>query len=242
LNFIDDENDAFEKGIKSFNLKDNEFSWKGMDEFYAEMTGLNSSVLNRPKRALPQYYATMTTCTNYPASKSWVTEGKVQAIKNQGSCGSCYIFASLAVMESAVAITYGTSPLSYSEQQSLDCISNECNGGWHTNVWPRTKTSGGLVQTASYAPYKASKGTTCNNNLAKDSRAIMEEWYQVPEGNEKNVFCVLNTRGPLWVAMHAGGVKFMNLGPHGVYDDPDGDCKGKEVNHAVVLVGMFYFM
>jgi C1A family cysteine protease len=233
--------DEFEKGKKSFDQALNDYSHMTPKEFYSKYTGLNESLIKKPpgrsKRAAPQQYATVPTCTSYPAYKNWAEEGKVAPIKNQGQCGCCYIFAALACMESAVAIKHGTSPPSYSEQQNLDCISNGCNGGWHTNVWPLSATNNGVVRTADYAAYTAIKGATCNNNLPKDARAALDIWYQLPEGNEASAVCFLNTNGPLWVALYATGSNFMNLGPNGIYDDPLNECAGQGVNHAVNLVG-----
>jgi C1A family cysteine protease len=50
-----------------------------------------------------------------PTSVNWVTAGKVNPVKNQGSCGSCWAFATTASMESAHAIYHSTLP-SLSEQ------------------------------------------------------------------------------------------------------------------------------
>lgn len=37
-------------------------------------------------------------------SINWVSKGAVQAVRNQGSCGSCYAFSALGQMESAIYI------------------------------------------------------------------------------------------------------------------------------------------
>ena len=67
-----------------------------------------------------------------PDSIDWTEKGKVQEVKNQGSCGSCWAFSAVGALESAVAINSGDLP-DLSEQQLVDCSKNGenqgCNGG-----------------------------------------------------------------------------------------------------------------
>ena len=46
----------------------------------------------------------------------WVAASRVAAIRNQGNCGSCWAFASAAVVESAKAIKANTTPTYLSTQ------------------------------------------------------------------------------------------------------------------------------
>jgi hypothetical protein len=205
-------------------------------EFKEQNCGVKMESIPRIKRAAPQYYSAIPPCTSYPTNFSWVDLGKVQAIKNQQSCGSCYIFASLGVLESAVAIKYGILPPRYSEQHNLDCITKGCNGGWFTDVW--SQTTNGVVPAVNYKDYTAVKGTTCNTIVQKDNRATVDIWYQLPENNEAAAICYLKNNGPLWAAIWVSD-DFQFIGPNGVYDNPDKYCIGNatKVNHAVMLVG-----
>jgi len=62
---------------------------------------------------------------------NWVTLGKVNAIKDQKQCGSCWAFSSNCALESEWAIKYGTL-YSLSEQQLVSCDTScyGCSGGW----------------------------------------------------------------------------------------------------------------
>ena len=67
----------------------------------------------------------------------------------KGQCGSCWAFASMATLESQIAIANGGKLYSLSEQQCMDCAglygSGSCNGGWPEAVsWGRgiNKTKG----------------------------------------------------------------------------------------------------
>ncbi len=71
----------------------------------------------------------------------WEASGHVTAIKNQGSCGSCYSFTTIAALESAFLIKNKTqyANIDISEQQIVDCSSAQgnqgCNGGWLSFVY-----------------------------------------------------------------------------------------------------------
>merc|ERR1719389_882784 len=65
-----------------------------------------------------------------PATKDWRTSGCVTPVKDQGSCGSCWTFATTETVETAYCNAGG--PLTnLSEQQLVDCCTdyNGCNGG-----------------------------------------------------------------------------------------------------------------
>jgi cathepsin L len=64
-----------------------------------------------------------------PKSVDWRTKGVTTPVKNQGGCGSCWAFASTAVLESHIAIQTGVL-LELSEQQFVSCAVNphHCGG------------------------------------------------------------------------------------------------------------------
>ena len=66
-----------------------------------------------------------------PTAIDWRTRGAVNAVKNQGQCGSCWAFSATASIEGHHAIQQGQL-LSLAEQQLVDCDNTcyGCNGGW----------------------------------------------------------------------------------------------------------------
>ena len=60
---------------------------------------------------------------------------KMNAVRNQGGCGSCWAFAATATFEGRYAIKKG-SKVELSEQQMVDCATacHGCGGGWSSKA------------------------------------------------------------------------------------------------------------
>lgn len=174
-------------------------------------------------------------------SLDWVHLGHVSAVKNQGSCGSCYAFSSVSVIESRLSILHNTTfpqVLSLSEQQVVDCSvgniygNDGCNGGWMNSVFTYVRDSQGLSLSSSY-PYKAVEGLCLkkiprygivNNsvpfiNVKQCADAAMEAAVRL---------------GPVSVAIDASLDSFSYYSS-GIYHDPA--CSLSNPDHAVVIVG-----
>lgn len=89
-----------------------------------------------------------------PSAFNWRDKGKMTAIRNQGSCGSCWAFATVGAYEANIKIRQGVST-DLSEQQLVSCDGSQygCNGGWE--AWNYIKNNGGLATESRY-PYTAS--------------------------------------------------------------------------------------
>jgi C1A family cysteine protease len=99
--------------------------------------GLNPIIYDGPKVAYaPTASGDTKVGAALPTSLNYNTQGKVTSVKNQGTCGCCWSFASIAMYESQLLIrgfSYGLS-----EQASLECTKfyspgnrvSDCSGGY----------------------------------------------------------------------------------------------------------------
>ena len=97
------------------------------------------------------------------ADIDWTTKGAVSAVKNQGSCGSCWAFSAVGIMESW-ALMKGQN-VNLAEQQLVDCSKSYgnqgCNGGFNYKGLAYVKDKG--ITTTSNYPYTA-KTQTCKTD------------------------------------------------------------------------------
>jgi len=172
----------------------------------------------------------------YPETKDWRDEGAVNAIRNQGSCGSCWAFSAVANMEGVYFVKHGELP-SLSEQQLVDCEHDcmiyhgskscdaGCNGGLMPNAFTYAAREG--METEAQYPYKG-KASTCQYSAAKATYHFTN-WTMVG-ANEPAMIAALNEMGPLSVAVCASSWSYYS---GGIYNS---SC-GTSLNHGVALVG-----
>ena len=114
-----EENKLYQTGITKFSdLTQQEFA----------RTYLN---LNYDAMAMANFNPHIVKVTNAaPASWDWREKGYVSPVKNQGSCGSCWAFATVANLEGLYYKKKGVMK-TFSEQMLVDCdtYDSACNGG-----------------------------------------------------------------------------------------------------------------
>lgn len=225
---------AFKKNVQ--NLKSNSNFVNGITQF-ADMTpnefrktylNLNISILNTIKYEKAEPIRLLGT----PESFNWVDEGVVGPVKNQGSCGSCFAFATVGNLEGLYAIKNNEN-LIFSEQELVDCDTDDhgCNGGLMEYAFRWIKKNGGLVLSENY-PYKGKKGDCADKELEKVVKVRAHK--KLLSENEEDIKNFLIKTGPLAVALNANPLQFYESG---ILDLDSSECHPRGLNHAVVLVG-----
>jgi C1A family cysteine protease len=162
-------------------------------------------------------------------------------VKSQGSCGSCAVFAAIALIEN-LGNRIGLSDQDLSEQAVLACSpALSCFGGWYWDVFKYIHENGAPPE-ACY-PYEGKKGRC---TLVCDKPAFLEkiETFTSSPGlwGENHTVDQLKAalqEGPLCVAMRVpnNGTFAGNGYKGGVYNYEGGEISWEGNGHAVLVVG-----
>jgi len=170
------------------------------------------------------------------ASADWRTANPpvVTPIKDQGQCGSCWAFSTVASLEGQWALA-GNTLTSLSEQNLVDCSQNwgnfGCGGGLMDQGFTYIHDNKGIDTEASY-PYTAMDGKCVFNSA--NVGATLSDCKDIPSGNEGALANAINMVGPMSVAIDASHSSFQ-LYTSGVYYEPE--CSSQFLDHGVTAVG-----
>jgi cathepsin H len=172
-----------------------------------------------------------------PDTYEWNNYGIVTAVKNQGSCGSCWTFSTVGAMESHWNILGKGRNLTFSEQQLVDCAgdydNNGCNGGLPSHAFEYIRHAGGLESDVTY-PYTAKDGQCVfRRNIAV--AYVRHGSFNITQGDESELAERLYNAGPIAVSFQVigGFSKYVA----GVYKADNCGKTTLDVNHAVLLTG-----
>ena len=265
--FVLDHNRRYDQGLETF--------WVGMTKF-ADLTGEEFEDLYLTKRSgqetvakslgpdpvlktqfqCPEQFSDET--TDIPDNFDWRFADQnnlnlvaVTAVKDQGSCGSCWTFGAAATMEGSMCIqnAYDCSTWTgLSEQNMVDCASynstflgsyndNGCSGGEQSNAIRWAYLAGGISSEDTY-PYVS--GTTGKKNDCTQPAFSASTTDNICGTTSYNgadsplLARAVMAKGPVTIGIDAGGLAF-SLYSGGVYSSTS--CSGRRINHAVTTVG-----
>ncbi|CAK9860558.1 unnamed protein product [Sphagnum jensenii] len=221
-----------EKKNSTYSLGLNQFADMSNQEFRAKYTGTKIDKNRRLKRrsaaaSTPFRYADV----EAPDSIDWRKKGAVSSVKNQGSCGSCWAFATIGAMEGINAIKTGQL-LSLSVQELIDCDRNYnqgCDGGFMDYAFEFIVVNGGIDTEKDY-PYSSSDGYC--DEAKKNAHVVTIDGYEDVPANDDDALKKAVANQPVSIAIEAGGRDFQ-LYSRGVFT---GEC-GTDLDHGVLVVG-----
>jgi len=225
---------------------------KGWNETINTMTILTSSERKKfygYSKGVKQYHNSIKQMKNIkshsinlnllPKNVDWRNKGVVTAVKSQGGCGSCWAFASTAVIESHVAINtnklYDLSP-----QQIATCAPNplecggkgNCQGATAELAFDYIANSVGLYDEFQL-PYTEYYGVESTCLLPSDTpRATISGYTKLEENNYEQLMYAVATVGPIAVSVDASNWHSYSSGIFNGCNQSSPD-----INHAVVLIG-----
>uniref|UniRef100_A0A0A9AQG0 Uncharacterized protein n=1 Tax=Arundo donax TaxID=35708 RepID=A0A0A9AQG0_ARUDO len=219
--------DEINKKVSSYWLGLNEFADLTHDEFKAAYLGL------RPSRdgSSGSFRYGGVSADDVPKAVDWRDKGAVTEGKNQGQCGSCWAFSTVAAVEGINQIVTGNLT-SLSEQELIDCSTdgnNGCDGGMMDYAFSYIAGSGGLHTEEAY-PYLMEEGD-CDEKAGSEQVVTISGYEDVPANDEQALVKAL-AHQPVSVAIEASGRHFQFY-EGGVFDGP---C-GAELDHGVAAVG-----
>ncbi|XP_012945386.1 cathepsin L1-like [Aplysia californica] len=228
LKKIEEHNELYARGIKSYYLGENKYADMTTDEFNRIMNGLN--VHKEPgKYVSGQYKAYL------PDSVDWREKGYVTPVKDQGACGSCWAFSTTGSLEGQHFNSTGKL-VSLSESNLVDCSrkwgNKGCGGGLMVYSYQYVMDNKGIDTEKSY-PYRSAPHDPCKFKRA-DVGATQQGYKNVTSGSEDALQKAVVEVGPISAAIDAseGGFAFYS---GGVYDEPM--CSSTNLDHAVLVVG-----
>jgi len=171
-----------------------------------------------------------------PSAFDWRALGGCTPIRNQGSCGSCWAFATVGALECNILIKDGRS-VDLSEQWLVSCNRSgySCSGGWfaheyHQWATDRCNHAGAVLE--QFFPYVA-WNAPCY--CPYPHRYFINRWAYVGGSSGVPPIAAIKqaimTYGPVSVAVYVNAAFQAYSG--GIFNG----CASGTVNHAVVLVG-----
>ncbi|XP_023529748.1 cysteine protease XCP1-like [Cucurbita pepo subsp. pepo] len=223
LKHIDETN----KKVSSYWLGLNEFADLSHEEFKSKYLGLKVEFPRKRSARGFSYWDV----EDVPESVDWRLKGAVTPVKNQGSCGSCWAFSTVAAVEGINQIVTGNLT-SLSEQELIDCdrsFNNGCYGGLMDYAFQYIMSNSGLRKEDDY-PYLMEEGK-CIREKEQFDVVTISGYEDVPANDEQSLLKALSNQ-PVSVAIEASGRNFQFY-KGGIFT---GRC-GTEMDHGVTAVG-----
>jgi len=253
LEDIVNHNKLHTKGLVTWYKKVHEYMDYTEDEFVEARMGLPPMNRHSMKDSTSLHEIDLSK-VNLPEQFSWVDEGGVTSVKDQGQCGSCAAFSAIAAVETCFWQQTGVLYDDLSEQFLLDCAyqysftddegtwgTDGCNGAWPMAYYDwLAGPEAGWTQTEAAYPYLAASIGYCQyetDGFYSEAKVYgqFNKWDSYED--EMAALVLINPVVTSVLSTYWGSYG------GGVYDDPN--CCDQDtdpnciytLNHAVTVVG-----
>ena len=215
-------------GNYSWKMGVNKFTDLTADEFKFYYTGFNNPRPTFRKSGINFRELNLTPVEDLPTEFDWTEKGAVTGVKDQGQCGSCWAFSTIASTEGVYYLSSGNL-ISLSEQQLVDCSSSYgnqgCGGGLMDNAFKYIEASG-ICSESDY-------GYTASDGVCKKCTSVTKiDSYVDVTPNSETALQQAVLINPVSVAIEADESSFQFYSS-GVLT---AEC-GTNLDHGVLLVG-----
>lgn len=181
---------------------------------------------------------------NLPEALDYRLTGCMNNVRDQGSCGSCYAFSTLSIIESLICLQNGQK-VKLSPQQIIDCgrdeVNDGCQGGDESNVIDYLNKRG-YISLEKYYPYTGKDDSfECKRSAGIVKASIDGKGgpikYKVIQG-EGEIMYHLAKYGPIAAGLQAENKHFA-MYKRGIYANSlcTRPANARNQDHAVVLAG-----
>lgn len=160
----------------------------------------------------------------------------ISPVKDQGNCGSCWIFGTMAAYESSFAFRNNKSIINLSEQNVLNCSNaGNCRGGFPASLLRWWVEGRNTVKSETQEPYRAISGF-CSGRIGKykaiawDFVSKQRQWNSIPSVQEIKQSLVKHGALITCVTVTFG---FQNIRTLTTYNE----TTPEDINHVVAIVG-----
>ena len=200
----------------------------------------NIKLLNEYKKYEYDFNLLLDNVDKLPKSVDWREKGIASPVKDQGHCGSCWAFASTAVIESHFALKTGKL-FDLSPQQITSCAPNirhcggtgNCEGATAEIAFDYVANSDGLFEEFQYS-YSSYYGveSSCLLPSGTTPKATISGYVKLPTNDYTALMNAVAKIGPIAISVDASTW-------HGYSSGIFNGCNqvNPDINHAVVLMG-----
>jgi len=238
LQVFSDNFDIIEEHNKSgdtYTLGLNQFSHLTLEEFHDLVHLGGTRPPNLRRNVDGPVHGEPADASALPTEVDHTKNGAVTAVKNQGSCGSCWAFSAVGALESAYYLKYGNLKI-FAEQQVVSCdkVDGGCNGGWMDDAFTFVQKNNGITTTDAY-PYTSGSsgatGTCKTTGFTNDPNVAPKSFTDVQTGSVSALQSAV-AQQPVSIAIQANQLAFQSY-KSGILT---GKC-GQRLDHGVLLVG-----